>query len=153
MLEPRHFGPRSSPLENEVVGNFVSNVIWGMPGRIRDYCAMGVFDGEKLVAGVLYHNWHQDAGVIELSTGARNGRWLTRPVIRALFNMPFNNLGCQLCVIRVAETNATMIHIARSWGFTEVFIPRLRSRDEGEFIFSYSDDQWRSSPYNPLRKE
>lgn len=148
MLAPRYFGPFSSPLENETVGSFVSRVIWGEPGRIRDYCSMGVFDGEKLVAGVLYHNWHKEAGVIELSTGARNRRWLTKPVIRALFDLPFKILGCQLCVLRVAETNANMVHIARSWGFTEVFIPRLRSRDEGEFIFSYTDDQWRSSPCN-----
>ena len=147
-MTPRYFGPRSSPLENVEVGNFVSTLIWGEPGQVSDYCTMGVFDGDKLVAGTLYHNWHPKEGIIELSSASTTRRWLAKPVIRAMFSLPFDTLGCQMVVLRVSERNKPMVRIARSFGFSEVHIPRLRGRDEGEFIFTFTDDQWRESPYN-----
>jgi len=64
-----------------------------------------------------------------------------------MFWLPFERLGCQLVVLRVSERNKNMCGIARTFGFSEVYIPRLRGRDEGEVIFSYTDDQWRASKY------
>lgn len=148
MLEPRYFGPRSTPVENKVVGDFVSHLIWGGAGQVAEYCSMGVFDGTKLVAGTLYHNWHPDHGIIELTSASTTKRWLTRRVIQAMFHLPFNMLGCQMVVLRVSERNSNMVHIARSFGFTEVYIPRLYGRDEGAYVFTLTDDQWATSPYN-----
>lgn len=142
-----YHGPESSPVQNKAVGDFVSTGIWGKPDEITQYCSMAVLDGPDLIAGTLYHNWHPEAGVIELSSFSLSKRWLTRRVIRAMFALPFVRLGCQLVVLRVSERNTGMCQIARTFGFTEVYIPRLRSRDEGEFIFSYTDDQWRQSKY------
>ena len=143
-----YHGPESSPVENAVVGRFVSMGIWGDPKAIRDYCSMAVLDGPSLIAGTLYHEWQPDEGVIQLSSFSLNKRWLTRPVIRAMFHLPFACLGCQLVVLRVSERNTGMCQIARKFGFSKVYIPRLRGRDEGEFIFSLTDDQWKESPYN-----
>jgi RimJ/RimL family protein N-acetyltransferase len=147
-VNPFYFGPRSTPDENAAVGDFVSRLIWGEPGRVADYCSMGVFDRGELVAGTLYHNWHPSAGVVELTSAATSKRWLTRPVIKAMFDLPFETFGCQMVALRVSERNLPMIRIARRFGFDEVLIPRLRGRDEGEFIFAFTDDQWRASPYN-----
>ena len=109
---------------------------------------MGVFEDGDLVAGTLYHNWHPENGVIELTSASTTRKWLTKRVVNAMFHLPFHTLDCQMCVLRVSERNKVMVHIARSFGFGEVFIPRLRGRDEGEFIFTFTDDQWRDSPYN-----
>lgn len=136
------------PLENERVGAFVSKLIWGHGEQIAYFCSMGVFDGDSLVAGTLYHNWQPESGVIELTSSSTTKRWLTRTVIRAMFTLPFDTLDCQMGVLRVSERNESMVRIARSFGFNEVFVPRLRGRDEGEFIFTYTDDQWRASPYS-----
>lgn len=148
MLEPRYFGPRSTPIENKTVGDFVSRLIWGEVGQVAEYCSMGVFNGPELVAGTLYHNWHPDHGIIELTSASTTKRWLTRRVIQAMFHLPFNMLGCQMVVLRVSERNKNMVHIARSFGFTEVYIPRLYGRDEGAYVFTLTDDQWATSPYN-----
>lgn len=148
MMQTAYFGPQSSPVENKAVGDFVSEIIFGAKGAIHDYCTMGVFEAGKLVAGTLYHNWHPEEGIIELSSGSLTKRWLTKPVVRAMFHLPFDRLGCQMVVLRVSERNTSMVRIARSFGFSDVHIPRLRGRDEGEFIFTYTDDQWRASPYN-----
>jgi RimJ/RimL family protein N-acetyltransferase len=148
MLSTAYFGPESSPAANSAVGDFVSELIWGIKGAVRDYCAMGVFEGQNLVAGTLYHNWQPEAGVIELTSASLDKRWLTRPVVRSMFRLPFDVLSCQMVVLRVSERNKRMIRIARSFGFSETLIPRLRGRDEAEYIFFYTDDQWRTSPYN-----
>lgn len=108
---------------------------------------MAVIEDGQIIAGTLYHNWHPDEGVIELTSFSLSKRWLTKRVINAMFNLPFACLGCQLVVLRVSERNTVMCHIARSFGFTEVYIPRLRGKEEGEFIFSYTDDQWLTSKY------
>lgn len=147
MIETYYYGPETQPNNNKVVGDFVSSMIWGEPERIENYCSMAVVENMELIAGTLYHNWHPSEGVIELSSASLNKRWLTRPVIRAMFHLPFERLGCQLVVLRVSERNKSMCRIAKSFGFTEVYIPRLRGREEGEFVFSYTDDQWRESPY------
>lgn len=147
MITTAYFGPRSYPYENRLVGDFVSSIIWGEPGRVESYCSMAVFDGEELIAGTLYHNHHPESGVIELTSASLSRRWLTRPVINAMFSLPFDVFGCQLVALRVSEKNRPMVRIARSFGFDEVFVPRLRGREEGEFIFTFTDDAWRKSRY------
>lgn len=148
MIETHYFGPHSFPEENKVVGDFVSRLIWGKSGRLTDYCSMGVFDDGRLIAGTLYHNYYPENGVVELTSASTTKRWLTRRVIQAMFHLPFNMLGCQMVVLRVSERNTNMVHIARSFGFTEVYIPRLYGRDEGAYVFTLTDDQWATSPYN-----
>jgi RimJ/RimL family protein N-acetyltransferase len=103
---------------------------------------MGVFEDGELIAGTLYHNYYPDTGVIELSSASISKRWLTKQVIRDMFFTPFTCLGCQLVVLRVSERNIGMCNIARKFGFSETHIPRLRGRDEGEYIFTMTDDMW-----------
>lgn len=146
-IRTKYYFQSTSPDNNKVVGDWVSTVIWGEPERLAKYCTMAVLDDDKLIGGTVYHNYYQDEGVIELSSASVSKRWLTRPVIRAMFSLPFERLGCQLVVLRVSERNETMCKIARTFGFSEVYIPRLRGRDEGEFVFSFTDDQWMASKY------
>jgi RimJ/RimL family protein N-acetyltransferase len=136
-----YYSATINPAANAAVGFFVcaeAGVV------INDFCSMGVFEDGKLIAGTLYHNYHPESGVIELSSASISKRWLTKATIRAMFWLPFIRLGCQICILRVSERNKTMIGIARKFGFDEVYIPRLRGRDEGEFIFSLTDDAWRA---------
>jgi RimJ/RimL family protein N-acetyltransferase len=148
LITAAYTSPSETARENQIVGSFVCNGVWGDQYAIDKFCAMAVFDGDKLIAGTLYHNYHPKEGVIELTSYSTSKRWLTKPVINAMFNLPFVRLGCQLVVLRVSERNENMVRIARLFGFTETYIPRLRGRDEGEFIFQYTDDQWASSKYN-----
>lgn len=148
MIRTEYYWPRRQPLQNAEVGDFVSRHIWGQSNQITDFSTMAVYDDDQLIAATAYHGWQPESGVIELSSASTSRKWLTRPVIRAMFHAPFNMLDCQLCVLRVSERNTNMIRIARSFGFSGVFIPRLRGRDEGEHVFSFSDDDWAKSPFN-----
>jgi RimJ/RimL family protein N-acetyltransferase len=148
MIDVRFYGNGSTADNNKLVGDFVSLAIFGELGRISNYCSMAVFDDERMIAGVLYNNYQPREGVIEMHAASIDRRWLTRLVLREMFSLPFDQYGCQLCALRVSETNKHMIRIAKAYGFKEHVIPRLRGRDEAEHILTLSDDDWRSNRFN-----
>lgn len=63
-----------------------------------------------------------------------------------MFGYPFDEIGCQMVVIRVSERNAVMIAIAERFGFSPHRIPHLRGRGEAEIIFTLTDNDWRAHP-------
>ncbi|HEV7321589.1 MAG TPA: GNAT family N-acetyltransferase [Ensifer sp.] len=142
------WGGEGDPAANQVIADFVSAHIPGCSRGFADFTTMGVLDNAALVAGVVYHNYAPEAGVIELSAASTSKRWLTRPVLRAMFGYPFDEIGCQMIVLRVSERNAGMIAIAERFGFSPHRIPRLRGRDEAEILFTLTDNAWRAHPAN-----
>lgn len=142
------WGGTRDPMSNEAIGSFVASQISGCERGFSDFTTLGVLERGRLVAGVVYHNYAPEAGVIELSAASTSKRWLTRPVLKAMFGYPFDEIGCQLAVLRVSEENGGMADIARRFGFTSHRIPRLRGRGEAEIIFTLTDDDWRAHPVN-----
>ena len=120
----------------------------GVKSGFEKYTAIGSADKDGwLMGATVFTNYHPEHGIIEMSSAAVNPKWLSRDMIRAIFNYPFEQLGCQMVVLRVSEDNSRMLNIARRFGMSEYTIPRLRGRDEAEVIFTFTDDQWRDSPY------
>ena len=109
--------------------------------------SIGVVSDGELIAGVVYTNWEPNFGVIEMSAAAKSARWLSPKTLKAIFEYPFEQLGCQMVVLRVSENNSRMIRIAKRFGFESYTIPRLRGRNENEIIFTLTDDAWRSNGY------
>lgn len=136
-----------TPEYNQAFGRFVAGLIPGCTG-FSDFVSMGVIDGDTLIACVVYNNWFPQHGVIEFSAASTSKRWLTRPVLKEMFNYPFKILNCQMVAVRVAETNRAMAQICEDFGFNKYVIPRLHGRDEAEIIFTLTDDQWESHPVN-----
>lgn len=78
--------------------------------------AIGVLDREnRLVAGVVYHNWDPDCSSMELSFAADTPKWLTRNLIRELMRYCFETVG----VNRVHSLTPKSYTAARR--FVEVF--------------------------------
>jgi RimJ/RimL family protein N-acetyltransferase len=142
------WGGAGDPAKNDAIAGFVAAHIDGCERGFADFTTLGVTEEGRLVAGVVYHNYSPEAGVIELSAAATSKRWLTRPVLKAMFDYAFDEIGCQLAVLRVSEENAGMVGIARRFGFTSHRIPRLRGREEAEIIFTLTDNDWRAHPVN-----
>lgn len=109
---------------------------------------MGVARDGKPVAGVVFHNWDADAGVIEMSSASDDARWLSRPVLAEMFGYAFDQMGCQAVVLRVDPGNARMDRIARAYGFKRYDIPRIRGRDKSEVIYVLGDDAWRANGFH-----
>lgn len=110
--------------------------------------SIGVVIGSELVAGIVYHNWDPQAGVIELSAAATDSRWLSGPTIRAMFEYPFDQVGCQTVFLRVLEDNKRMCRIAERFGFDKHRIPRLGGRDKAMMIYTLTSEQWSASRFN-----
>lgn len=124
------------------VAAFVAARIPGCERGWGKFAAIGF--GEPLVAGVVYHNWNPEAGVIELSSASETRNWLTKARLSQIFSYPFDGLGCQVCVARISEGNTRARRIWRALGATEYLIPRLRGRDQSEVIATLTDDAWRA---------
>jgi RimJ/RimL family protein N-acetyltransferase len=116
-----------------------------IPLGFANYKAIGVVRDDALIAGVVYSNWAPQHGVIEMSAAASSPKWLLGDTLHEIFAYPFEQIGCQMVVLRVSEKNKRMIRIAKRFGFNSYLIPRLRGRDEGEYIFTLTDEQWRKT--------
>lgn len=135
---------------NSLFSAWASNRIFGHPNAFPQATTMGVFDGSKLIAVMVYHNYDRKAGVVEISGAASDRRWLKKPVLHDMFSTPFTDMGCQAVVMRVSPSREQR-HIRRmltSYGFTEHRIPRLRGRDEDECVFVLTDDAWRNNGFH-----
>lgn len=144
-MTPTYASNSYRPELNAATGAFVSQMCFGKPDRVERFCSMAVMDGGQIVAGTLFYDWDEESGVLQMSSASTTPRWLTRPVIKAMFAMAFDMIGAQLAVLRVAESNAGMVAIAQRFGFDGVLVPRLHGRTESEWIFTLTDDAWRSS--------
>lgn len=136
---------------NEAVAAWVAAHIPGCERGFDRPVSIGVVEDERLIGGTCFHNWQPEAGVIEMSSAATSPRWLHPRMLRAIFEYPFDQLGCQLVVMRVSERNERMIGIARKFGFDGYLIPRLRGRDENEWLFTLTDEAWRSHKFKRSR--
>lgn len=141
----------SDAKNNRIVGDFVSTIMFGRPGEIVNYCSMAVVRDGELVAGILYHNYYPDTGVVEISGAAIDKRWMTRGVVCDMFSMPFERLGCQLIAMRTSEHNSSVRNILERYGVSSVTIPRMRGINEAEILFTVTKEEWLKSPF--VRKD
>lgn len=128
------------------VAKWVAEHIPGCERGFDGQGAIGVIENGRLIGGTVFHNWSPESGVVEMSSAATSPRWLCRPMLKAIFGYVFDQLGCQLVVMRVSERNTRMIRIAEKFGFTGYLIPRLRGRDEAEWVFTLTEEKWRQHP-------
>lgn len=141
------WGGKAAPLVNLIIGDFVAQRVWGDERGFEDFTSMGVVDDEKLIAGVVFHNYSPHARTIEISGASDSRKWLQRPVLHAMYAYPFEQLSCQMVVQRNSEHNEHLNRILRRFGFDEYRIERLRGPDEAELIFTLTKEQWLNNGY------
>ena len=100
-----------------------------------------------ILGATVFHNYYPETGVVELTSASDNPGWMDRKMINAVFTYAFDALGCQLVVLRVSEINTRMLDIAKGLGFRGYLIPRLRGKNEDEWIMTLTDDDWRNSRF------
>lgn len=142
------WGGSRNPEINDALAAWCAHEI-GMTGPFeRPYTTMGVFEGETLVAVVVYNNFHPEAGTIEFHGAGITPRWLSRHVLKAMFSYPFEQIGCQMVVTRNSANNKRLHRQLKAYGFKHVTIPRLRGRDEAESIFWLTEEAWRANGFH-----
>lgn len=62
------------------------------PESFRKSTAIGVASGDRLIAGVVYHNYMPQHGTCELSMAADSPMWAKHDVIAGLLHYPFEQM-------------------------------------------------------------
>lgn len=134
--------------QDKVVAQFVAGLIphcagYGF-GAVK---TIGVVDGDRLIAGVVYGNWHPEAGVIEIAAAAVSPRWLTRRTIEIMYGYVFDQLGCQMVVQRTPADNERLLRQLAAGGYDFVLVPRLLGRDRDCVVCTLTREAYEASKF------
>ena len=99
---------------SEMVAKWVQSQFPDAP-NFAPCTAMGVVDGNKIIAGVVYHNYHNH--MIEASMASISPKWCNRRIGRALLAYPFEQLKVRRFQMTVAKRNKRMRRFLERLGF------------------------------------
>lgn len=146
------WGSASEPELNKALAGWLAAHIDGVDAFDEPYTTLGMFNDGQVVAVVLFNNYQPNAGVLEMHAASESKRWLTRPSLKEMFTYPFDQLRCQMVVLRVSERDTSLHRILEAYGFEKYLIPRLRGRNEGEYLFTLTEEAWRSNGFHREHK-
>lgn len=96
--------------------------------------AIGVVENDKLIAGIVYHDFQPKFGTVQLSMAAINPRWAKKQNIKDLLSIPFEQFECQkiwtLTPIKNEKALKVNIHI----GFTKEGVLRHQFGELGHGV-------------------
>lgn len=134
--------------ETERLSSLVADRIWPSKGRTFGECtAIAVIEDDHLAAGLIYHNFDEDARVIEISGAAWVKGWLTRSVLKAMYGYPFIDCACQAVVQRVSDDDRAQHRMLTAFGAERYRIPRLRGENAAENIFVTTRETWAANKF------
>lgn len=115
-----------------LVTQWVARHIPGFQASL-DAKALGVFDGKRIVAGVVFERWN---GVhAEVSIAAEPGsRWADRGTLFRLFDYPFRQIDCLALTVVVPQSNLSSLNLATKLGFKPEAIIAFAAHDGGPLI-------------------
>lgn len=132
------------PVWDDAVAAWVAEHIPGCERGFDAARAMGVLDGKgRICAGVVFHDWNPERGLIEVSAAATDRRWLTRDVVRAVFGYAF--AVARMVVTRTSERNSSVRRIWQALGASEHVITGLWGPDEAGVIYTLTPEQFAAS--------
>lgn len=118
----------------DAVRLFVEFGLWGGRRQFGASTAMGYADETGIVAGLVFHNYDPDTGVIEISAYSTRRDWLTKGRLVELFGYPFDQLGVRICIARSSDTNRRALRIWKALGASQHPLPDLRGEGEAEIV-------------------
>jgi RimJ/RimL family protein N-acetyltransferase len=134
----------------DVIGPFVASLI---PHCRRGFGAniatLGVIRDSQLIAGIVYHNWDPEAGIIEISGAALpRSRWLSRETLRRLYRYPFGVCGCQMVVQRTPADDERLLAILARYNYAFIKVPRLFGRQRDGVLCLLTREAWEANRFN-----
>jgi hypothetical protein len=135
---------------DEVVARFVAQMIPSCRERGFGACkAIGVVDTGSLIAGIVYHHWDPDAGVIEISAAALpNSGWLSRETLKRMYQYPFLEVGCQMVMQRIPAEDLRQQRMMAAYNFMLIKVPRMLGRDKDGVLGLLTYEDWADNKIN-----
>ena len=134
---------------DETVSQFVAALIPHCRRGFGRCKAIGVIEDGALIAGIVYHNWDPEAGILEISGAALpKSRWLTRETLRRMYQYPFHQCGCQMIVQRTPADNGSLLYVLARYGYAFIAVPRLFGRDRDGVLCALTREAWEGNRFN-----
>lgn len=80
--------------------------------------ALGVVT-DRLIAGIVFHDYQPECKTIQLSMAADSPTWASKEIIKELLSYPFNQLGVQKVWTATPHTNERAIKVNKKIGFKQ----------------------------------
>ena len=126
---------------------------WVCDGLGYDYdwvggnVTMGISLGGELIAGIIFNNLRPNVDVW-LTIYSTNKKWCNRRVLRAIFNLAFNKMGCRRVSLFVSKDNEASINLVEGLGFVREGLLR-QYRENGDDCYMYgmlkNECKWRNN--------
>ena len=98
--------------------------------------AIGVIRHERLIAGVVYHDYRPTYASLQMSVAAEPKiRWATPQNLRAFFYYPFEQLQCQSVYVACAKENLHARAFVAKIGFKPVGLLRRGFRTDDAVLY------------------
>lgn len=81
------------------------------------FTAIGLAEGETVIAGVVYHNYLKAYGNIEISMAAETPRWATPETLKVFLSYPFRQLRCIRVTTCTPQSNKRALKFNYGIGF------------------------------------
>jgi RimJ/RimL family protein N-acetyltransferase len=134
--------------QHELVADFVAQMIPHVRGHgFGKCCAIGVVNGDdELIAGIVYHNYVPEAGLIEMSAAALPGHlWATRTTLKLMHQFPFLQCGCQMLLAKVLADNTRMLRQFAALNYSFIKLPRIFGRNRDGVLCCLTYEDWLDS--------
>lgn len=104
--------------DKERVAEFVADRIKYVNNSYKDYEAIGIEKDSDLIAGVVYTDYSEGDGDIQLHIAATTPIWCTKNNIAMFLAYPFNQLDCERVTCLCAKDNKRIARFLDGIGFT-----------------------------------
>jgi hypothetical protein len=135
---------------DQTVAQFVAQLIpYCQRGFGPNIKAVGIVDDSKLIAGVVWHNYDPEAGIMEISGAALPGAsWISRRTLAHIYQFPFLRCDCQMIVQRVPADNERLLGVLARYDYYFVALPRLFGRDRDGVVCCLTQEAWAANQFN-----
>ena len=129
---------------DDVVARWVADRIPAIRGRGFGKCsAIGVVEGDELIAGWVYHNWNPEACVIEMSCASLPGRrWCTPETLKRMYQYAFITAGCQMVLQLNDAKDERLLRQLAALGYSLIRMPRMLGRDADAVVALLTVEDW-----------
>lgn len=105
---------------DEAIAEWVARRIPHMNGSgFKDFTAIGIADGTRPIAGVVYNEFHPSHKTMQVSMAASTPRWAQRGIIKACLHYPFEQQGVRKLWAAIPMFNERAIKFNIGIGFTQ----------------------------------
>ena len=100
---------------DEFVAQWVAQRVKGFSPNPGQYVAIGIADGQRLIAGAVYHDYTRNG--IGMTLAADSPRWATKGNIAALLRYPFEQLNVRRITVSAERKNSRSRKLIEGVGF------------------------------------